>query len=548
MLLSLDIRNVVLIDRLNLEFSPGFCALTGETGAGKSILLDALGLALGARSESGLVRKGESEAVVTAIFDLKPGHPSFKILQAADIAIEKGEPLIFRRVVNVDGRSRAFVNDRPVSIGLLRELGDVLVEIHGQFDTQGLLDPKTHRALLDEYAGIDALRIAALWRDWNDAQNELAGAKEKMDRARAEETYLRQALEDLDALEPKAGEEEKLASLRAKLMRRDQVMEHLNNSYAALADAESAIGSASRMLERAGSDTAPLLDGLGRTLAELREVTAGIQAQSADLEDNEYDLPAIDDRLFALRAQARKHACAVDFLPEKRNELAAQLNMIEGQEDTLASLMKQVQTRRALYIRDAEKAHDARIKAAKKLDTLVARELPPLKLEKAKFATSVEKLDEAQWNSSGFDNIRFLVATNPGSDPGPLNKIASGGEMARFMLALKVVLAEIGAAQSLVFDEVDSGIGGATASAVGERLARLAKSRQILVVTHSPQVAARAQNHWIVMKDGKKQLTTKVVPLAETSARREEIARMLSGAEITTEARAAADKLLETAT
>lgn len=546
MLASLAIRNVVLIDRLNIDFSAGFCALTGETGAGKSILLDSLGLALGARAESGLVRKGEEQAQVSAEFHLDDKHPVHALLKAQEI--ESANTLILRRIVNTGGGSRAFINDQPVSIGLLREAGDLLVEIHGQFETQGLLDPKTHRALLDEYAGTDTEALATAWQGWRAAEAELAQTREKMERARAEEAWLRGVLEDLDALDPKEGEEEKLAALRERLMKRDQILEGLNLAYQSLSEAESLFGTAGRTLERIGGEAQEMLDGLDRSAAELQEVISLVQSLSADLEECEYSLAEIDDRLFALRGQARKHNCRVDELTATREDLARQLNLIEAQDDALASLIRNVDKARAAYIDLAEKTRQKRVAAGRELDRLVAAELPPLKLEKARFLTRVEPAAEGEWGPCGMDRMRFLVATNPGSEPGPLNKIASGGEMARFMLALKVVLAELGTAGALVFDEVDSGIGGATASAVGERLARLARSKQILVVTHSPQVAARAAHHWIVLKDGRQDLTTKVIPLPELSARREEIARMLSGAQISAEARAAADKLLETGT
>ncbi len=548
MLTGLTIKNVVLIDQLSVGFESGFCALTGETGAGKSILLDSLGLALGARSESSLVRKGTVEASVSATFEINNNHPVCSILHNSNIAIEKGEALILRRIVKADGGSRAFINDLPVSAGLLRQVGETLVEIHGQFETQGLLDPKTHRAMVDEYAGIDGGKLAGLWNDWKEAQVSLASARAKMEKARQDEAYLRQAVEDLDALEPKEGEEGKLASLREKLMKRDQIMESLSGAYESLSEAENTMGTGWRVLEKAGAEAQPLMDGLGRASAEIQEVLAQIQIMSTDLQNNEYSLEDIDDRLFALRGQARKHNCTVDELSAVRDDLAGQLNMIEAQDDTLAALIKQTEEARALYMKFCEAVRAKRQKCAQKLDKLVAKELPPLKLEKAQFVTQVEALDENAWGPQGMDSVRFLVATNPGVAPGPLHKIASGGEMARFMLALKVVLAEIGAAGSLIFDEVDSGIGGATASAVGERLAKLALSKQILVVTHSPQVAARAAYHWIVLKDGTKDVKTTVIPLGEVMDRREEIARMLSGAEISAEARAAADKLLETGT
>lgn len=546
MLAALTICNVVLIDRLEIDFRPGFCALTGETGAGKSILLDSLGLALGARSDAGLVRAGAEEACVTATFELAPGHPALCVLREAGMEAEESEPLILRRSVAADGRSRAFINDRPVSIGLLRAAGATLAEIHGQFDTQGLLDSRTHRALLDSYAGIGG-RLATLWESWQQARRALDEAAARIERAQAEEEHLRRSLEDLDELDPQEGEEERLSALRGTLMRRGQIVEGMTGALGALAEAESAAGTAYRLVQKTGDGAGPVLEGIDRALAEIQEAQSQIHSRCADIEDCEDSLESIDDRLHALRGMARRYGCMPAELPARRAEIAEQLAAVRGREGALDGLRKQAEAARAAWLDEAETAHEARIKAARKLDSLVARELPPLRLEKARFETAVERLDEDKWGPSGLDRVRFLISTNPGTAPGPLDKIASGGEMARFMLALKVVLAEAGSRASLIFDEADSGIGGATASAVGERLARLARSRQVLAITHSPQVAARADHHWIVMKDGRKDVKTTVIPLAE-AARREEIARMLAGAEITAEARAAADRLLETGT
>jgi len=545
MLASLMINNVVLIDRLSIHFENGLCALTGETGAGKSILLDSLGLALGARSESGLVRKEADQAIVAAEFDLPAKHPVFALLKEQGMDIEN--PLILRRSVNADGKSRAFINDHPVSVSLLKQIGEMLVEIHGQFDTQTLLNPRVHRGLLDEYAenGKDIAKLEKIWADWLMARETLAVKKAEMARARAEEIYLRGALDQLDELDPKAGEEEKLSGLRSRLMKREQILEGLSGASQAAEQAQNLLNTIWRALEKAGDDTKAIVESIDRASSELQDAAANIQSLSDDLAESEYSLSEIDDRLFALKAQARKHACTVDELPAKREELSALLSGIEHQEDILSKLDKDVQKARNDYAAQAKIVSLQRKGAAQKLDKLVAKELPPLKLEKARFETSIEELSEEEWGPFGTDRIQFLVATNPGSSAGALNKIASGGELARFMLALKVVLAEVGVAGTLVFDEVDSGIGGATADAVGERLARLSAKRQILVVTHSPQVAAQAAHHWIVAKTGKTNPTTKVIPLEQGQQRQEEIARMLAGAEITREARAAASKLLE---
>ena len=545
MLASLTISNVILIEKLSIEFEAGLCALTGETGAGKSILLDSLGLALGNRSESGIVRKGADQAAVTAEFILKDKHPVFSFLK--EQGIEGQSPLILRRMVNNDGRSRAFINDQPVSVSLLKQTGEFLVEIHGQFETQSLLNPRIHRDLLDEYAvtAKDRDDLRGAWEAWQEKAEIYQMEKTRLEKARGDEAYLRSALEALDELAPEAGEEDKLTSLRSRLMRREQNLGHLNAAFSGIEEVQGILNSVWRALEKTGDEAAAALGSLDRAGAELQETLAGVEDLSAALEESEYSLSEIDDRLFALKGQARKHGCTIDTLPEKRNELAGLLNGLAHQEDTLSALEQDVRKRREIYIEKAKAVSAVRKKAAARLDGLVAKELVPLKLEKARFETVVEDAGEEAWGPAGFDRVQFLVATNPGAAAGPLNKIASGGEMARFMLSLKVVLAEVGVAGTLVFDEVDSGIGGATADAVGERLAKLAAKRQILVVTHSPQVAARAGHHWIVAKGGKETVTTNVIALQKDSQRQEEIARMLSGAEITAEARAAAGKLLE---
>lgn len=550
MLTSLSIQNVVLIDQLNIEFRAGLCALTGETGAGKSILLDSLGLALGARSESALVRKGTNQAQVSAAFDISPAHPARSFLKQAEITVDDSEDIILRRTVGADGRSKAFINDQPVSVGLLKQTGETLIEIHGQFDTQGLLNPATHRQMLDEYAGLKT-DVTDAWDEWKERQQALEDLKNNSAASRAEEEFLRTSLEDLDALEPKTGEEAELASLRERLMHREQVLEALNTAYQALIGEDDPVrkawGALDRVADKIGPSAEAAVSALDRASSEIQEALSEIQSLSADLQNSEHDLQSIDDRLFELRAQARKHNCEVDDLPAKREELAVKLNAIEHADNLLEEAVKKTEQAKAAYVAEAEKAHGTRQKAAEKLDKLVAKELPPLKLEKARFVTQIKKMEEGEWGAHGFDRVRFLVATNPGSEPGPLNKIASGGEMSRFMLALKVVMAEVGTAQSLIFDEVDAGIGGSTADAVGERLAKLAADKQIMVVTHAPQVAARASHHWIVVKDGQDDVRTSVVALEPGQSRREEIARMLAGATITEEARAAADKLLEVA-
>lgn len=554
MLSFLSINNVVLIESLTLEFQNGFCALTGETGAGKSILLDSLGLALGARSDAGLIRKGSEQASVSACFDLQKDHAVFDLLQEQAISSDDDQ-LVLRRVLSQDGRSRAFINDQPVSASLLKSVGRLLVEIHGQFDTHGLLNPKTHYDLLDEFASIDKLAIKQAWQSWQEAKARIEDLQERVNKAHEEEEYLRQSLEDLDALSVKPGEEEELVAFKQRLSNREQVLEALQIAYDFLTaeeGSESTIGKAYRSIERVADKFAgqadAVIDALDRASSEVQEAISLIQSLSADMEASENTLEDIDDRLYALRTQARKHDCSVDDLAQMRDQIAKDIESIENQDEVLAELLKEVEQAKNAFVNVARKASEKRKSAAQTLDKEVVKELVPLKLDKARFVTQVNILEEDKWNSSGIDDVRFLVATNPGREPGPLNKIASGGEMARFMLALKVVLAGSGGPSSLIFDEVDTGIGGSTAAAVGDRLARLANSKQILVVTHSPQVAACASHHFIVMKNGGDDIRTAVITLDKHDDRREEIARMLAGESITDESRAAADKLLETGT
>lgn len=551
MLLGLSIRDVVLIDRLDLEFSGGLSALTGETGAGKSILLDALGLALGARGDSALVRKGAQAASVTAAFDLPSDHPAVLRLREQDVAVDG--PLLLRRTLAADGRSRAFVNDQPTSVGLLRELGASLVEIHGQFDNQGLLDSATHRWALDNHGGLvgQAAKLGVLFADWRTASAHEDEARAEAERSESDVGYLRHALAELDALDPRTGEEEELAARRALLSAREKLADALNAATAELTQHKGAAGAlraAQRHLERVAQPAQGRLDAaiaaLDRAAIEASEAVAQIEQAGATLDLDTGDLERAEERLFAIRGLARKHRVEVDRLPALRSEFAAKLAVIDDREGRMAQLVAATRRARELYLEAARELSAARAAAAAKLDRAVAKELPPLKLEKATFRTRREPLPETAWSTHGIERIVFEVATNPGLDPGPLDKIASGGELARFMLALKVVLARSGATPTMVFDEVDSGIGGAAAAAVGERLARLASDVQVLVVTHSPQVAARADHHWRVSKKtAKGTVVTAVEPLDE-AARREEIARLLSGARITEAARAAADSLL----
>lgn len=557
MLSCLTIRDVVLIESLILDVQGGFSALTGETGAGKSILLDSLGLALGGRADAGLVRKGAAQAVVSAAFDIADRtHPVWEILRAQDVVADPADgALIFRRTLSADGRSRAFINDQPVSVGFLKQAGALLVEIHGQFDTHGLLDIKTHRALLDSYARIDVGPVRAAWQAWRTSIKELDAATAQAEAARKEEDYLRHVTTELDALAPEAGEEARLSQQRETMKHRATLLSALEEIWQCLSGeggAELSVGRAARALSRMGdrapAPVDPVIGALDRAAAELQDAVRQIEQMQSDIQDNGLSAEDVEDRLYALRAAARKHGCAVDDLPEMHQTLAEKLALVERSEGTLAALASAAAAAQKDYVVQAGKISDLRMAAAGKLDALVAKELPPLKLEKARFYTDVKKVEEGEWGPEGADQVHFLVATNPGAHPGPLHKIASGGEMSRFMLALKVVMADSDRAGTYIFDEVDSGIGGATADAVGERLARLSKARQILVVTHAPQVAARADHHFVVEKSGGRAVRTDVKYLPDRAARCEEIARMLSGASVTAEARAAADKLLDTGT
>lgn len=551
MLLGLSIRDVVLVDQLDLAFHPGLCVLTGETGAGKSILLDALGLALGFRADSGLVRHGAEQASVSAEFDLPRAHPARRIL--GDAGLVPGDTLALRRVVNADGRSRAFIDDQPASIGLLRQLGEMLVEIEGQFAQAGLLDPATHRETLDEY-GVDRDtrdQLGQIWARWRRFAKEREAAETAFSRARADEDFLRHAMAEIEALDPKPGEEATLADERALLSNRERLAEALAAAITELAGesgGERALNLAARGLERlkdkAGGRLDAAVGALERAIVETRDAIAELESAARALGRGGASLEEIEERLFALRGLARKHNVTVADLPQLREQIAGKIAALDDGGDAIAGLKRREDEARNAFLSLAATVTKARAAAAKKLDAAVMKELPPLKLEKARFQTVLVPLAEADWNEHGRERVHFEVATLAGAPPGPLARIASGGELARFMLALKVVLAKTSAAPTLVFDEVDSGVGGATAAAVGERLHRLAKERQVLVVTHSPQVAARAAHHWRVAKSESKSRTLTRVDELDEAARREEIARMLSGSDVTAEARAAAASLM----
>jgi DNA repair protein RecN (Recombination protein N) len=555
MLVSLSIRDFVLIEKLDLGLARpgpgGLGALTGETGAGKSILIDALGLALGARADSTAVRRGAAQASVAASFDVPRDHPALAILAEQGLGGE--DMLTLRRMVGADGRGRAFVNDQPASVALLRRLGDTLVEIQGQMEQHGLLDVATHRASLDAFAGLEkpAAAVRAAWHDWRAAEQAHIDADAAAQAARRDEDFLSHAVKELEALVPRPDDEETLASERQLLRAGSALGEAVTQALAELEQGRgtlATLGAAHRLIERnvekaAGRLDAPLA-ALDRALSEATEAQAQLEAARDALEFDPARLEKIEERLFGLRALARKHNVAVPELAALAEKMTSQLAALDSGETGLKKLAAAASAARAVYVAAAGLQAAARRKGAARLDNAVAGELGPLKLEKAKFVTELAPLPEADWSGAGTDRVHFTVATNPGTPPAPIARIASGGELSRFLLALKVCLAKVGDAATIVFDEVDSGIGGATAAAVGERLKRLAKEVQVLVVTHSPQVAAVADRHWLIRKTTTRNSASTDVLMLDAKGRREEIARMLSGAEVTAEARAAADRLL----
>ncbi|HSX53802.1 MAG TPA: DNA repair protein RecN [Sphingomonas sp.] len=553
MLTGLNIRDVVLIEALDLDFRAGLGVLTGETGAGKSILLDSLGLALGMRADSGLVRQGAAQAVVTASFELADPAPVAALLAENGLDFDPGEPLLIRRIVKADGGSRAFVNDSPASAALLRELGAFLVEIHGQHDDRGLLNPRGHRALLDTFGRLDTDAVADAHRAFRAADDELAAARAEQETAARDREWLEHAVAELTALAPEPGEEDQLAERRTAMQRGEKIAGELQAIADLLDGSDGALTrlrQAARILERIADDHPALTESLAaldRALIEGGTAQEKVDEAGEALAFDPRALEADEARLFELRGIARKHRVQPDDLAELTGTLAARLARIEGGEDTIHRLEAALAQAETAYTAASETLSAARTAAAARLDGAVATELAPLKLDAARFRTVVDPLPRDQWSASGRDRVEFEVSTNPGAPFAPLIKIASGGELSRFILALKVALAEEGGARTLIFDEIDRGVGGAVASAIGERLARLAGDAQLLVVTHSPQVAARGGQHLLIAKSHDGLVTRTGVRALDDAARREEIARMLSGAQITDEARAQADRLLETA-
>ncbi len=553
MLRTLDIRDMLLIDRLSLDFAPGLNVLTGETGAGKSILLDCLGFVLGWRGRAELVRAGAAQGEVTAVFDLPPGHPARAVL--AEAGIEAGDELILRRVNAADGRKTGWVNDRRVSGEVLRALSDALVELHGQHDDRGLLNPRGHRLLLDAFGGLDLGPVRAAWAARRQAAAALAEAEAALEAARKEEDFLRHAVAELEKLDPQPGEEETLDIARRGMQAAERVRGDVARALQMLAGepaqpgAEGLIVEAARWLEGAadkmGDKSAEGLDeplaALSRASIELGEATRAIEDALAAMDFDPATLEATEERLFALRALARKHDVLADDLATLGAELSARLSALDAGEARLGDLQREVAEADAAYAAAADTLGVARRAAAKRLDAAMAAELAPLKMERAVFRTLVA---DGEPGPEGRDAVSFTVATNPGAPAGPLDRIASGGELSRFLLALKVCLARGGEPLVMIFDEIDRGVGGATADAVGRRLARLAEGAQVLVVTHSPQVAALGELHMRVAKSVADGMTTSRVTALDADERVEEIARMLAGEEITPAARAAAEALL----
>ncbi|MCB8880792.1 DNA repair protein RecN [Acidisoma cellulosilytica] len=562
MLSALSIRDVVLIDRLDLNFGQGLTVLTGETGAGKSILLDSLGLALGARADSGLVRAGQDQASVTAFFTPEPTHPAFGLLM--EQGLEAEEDIVIRRIVNRDGKSRAFVNDQPVSAGLLRRLAALLVEVQGQHDQIGLADPAAHGPLLDTF-GVDPAvsdAVVSVWRRWRDRLTALDRARKAMAEAQRDEEWLRHAVNELSDLSAETGEEEALAQARHAMQMAARRAEAIAAALSEIAPRErrnpgpgAALRAAARSLQRLlpsslsaeaepENPLAPALAAIDRAEEAIAEAETLLSRLSQESDADPRELERVEERLFALRAAARKHSVTVAELPALRDRLAERLAALDTGSAHLTALETAAAADRLAFIAAAKTLSAARLKAAKELQAAIMAELPPLRLDRTRFVAEISELAESGWSARGVEQVQFLIATNPGQTPGAIDKIASGGELSRLMLALKLVLSRGSPVGTLIFDEVDSGIGGATAAAVGERLARLSQDIQLLTVTHSPQVAARGSAHLRVAKavDGGRS-ATRVEPLTG-AARREEVARMLAGEEVTEAARAAADSLL----
>ncbi|WP_310473764.1 DNA repair protein RecN [Sandarakinorhabdus sp.] len=553
MLTALAIQNVVLIEALAIEFTPsprgpGLAVLTGETGAGKSILLDALGLVLGSRADASLVRAGTDMARVVAEFSVAADHPARALL--ADNDLDADGAIILRRQLKADGGSRAFVNDQPVSAALLRELGGCLVEIHGQHDERGLLSPKGHRALLDQFGGLSAPLAAtgAAWSAWREASAVAEAARERLAADQRDREWLDHAVAELEALDAQPGEEAELALARAAMQKGARLADDLTTISDLFGQGSAALGQGARRLDRISTEHPLLtaaLEALDRALVEAGEAETRLAEAGDALDADPARLEQVESRLFELRGVARKHKVEAEALPDLAAALKARADALVAGVEGLVALDAAVKAAEAAYGRAAVGLSAARAKAAVRLDAAVAAELKPLKLDTARFRTRITPLPASEWGPEGQERAEYEIATNPGADFAPLIKIASGGELSRFILALKVALASAGSAGTMIFDEIDRGVGGAVASAIGDRLARLADEAQVLVVTHSPQVAARGHTQWRIEKTVDAGITRTRLAQLDGDARQEEIARMLSGADVTPEARAQAARLLE---
>ncbi|MCM2438196.1 DNA repair protein RecN [Agrobacterium vitis] len=553
MLVQLSIRDIVLIERLDLDFSAGLSVLTGETGAGKSILLDSLSLALGGRGDGSLVRHGEDKGQVTAVFDVAISHPARIMLR--ENGIDDDGDLIFRRVQSADGRTRAYVNDQPISVQLMRQAGQYLVEIHGQHDDRALVDTAAHRLLLDAFAGLteEAQALGDSYRRWREAERAFKIHKAKVEAAAREADYLRASVEELEGLSPQDGEEEDLAERRSRMQKSERIAgdiaeasEFLNGN----ASPVPMIASLMRRLERKSGEAPGLLEDtvslLGTALDTLSSAQMEVESALRRTEFDPRELERVEERLFALRAAGRKYSVAMADLPALAEKMITDLADLDAGEEKLGTLEKAVAETKTVYFANAQSLSQKRQNAASSLAEAVMEELPALKLERARFMVEVTA-DADNATADGIDLVEFHVQTNPGTRPGPIMKVASGGELSRFLLALKVALADRGSAPTLVFDEIDTGVGGAVADAIGQRLKRLSERVQVLSVTHAPQVAARAATHLLISKgpaSGNAEKIATQVAMIGPDHRREEIARMLAGASVTDEARAAAAKLL----
>jgi len=549
MLAALSIRDIVIIDALDIGFGPGLSALTGETGAGKSILLDSLALALGGRGDAALVRRGAERGQVTAAFDVPMDHPARAIL--TEHGIDCDGDIILRRMQSADGRTRAFVNDQPASVQLMAQVGALLVEIHGQHDSRALVDPAVHRGLLDSFGGLAAevAAVGAAWRAWRAAETALADAEAALEQAASERDYLLHAADELEKLDPQPGEEQHLAERRQVMMQAEKLTEDLGEAGEAVGSGSAVplLSAALRRLERRAPDLPELLEpvvhALTRALDGLEDARSAVERAQAEAAFDPRELETAEERLFALRAAARKHQVDVEGLAALRERMRQSLDELEMGQEQLDALRAAAAEARSTYDSRAGALSAARQASALLLDQAVIAELAPLKLDRARFETRIETRADLD-GPTGRDRVEFWVETNPGSHPGPLLKVASGGELSRFLLALKVALADRGSAPTLVFDEIDTAVGGAVSDAIGVRLQRLAGSVQVLTVTHAPQVAARADQHLLIRKEAGAEIVSTRVDALSDKKRREEIARMLAGATVTDEARAAAGRLL----